>query len=523
MEEILTLIHNNSVSYVSNMDNTNFHRFIKYLQKNGDPNIGIVSLYSDSLKTLHAQLNYQAMANQLVLDKHDKLVEKLVLLDEKALYHHWVNRENINQLDIIIITDSQIFNAYYEMVFKIWQEYENEEMTRLPRLVLLENNYHLINCVFPRTDNNSYSFATKKTKINYGHTYYNRGKIPEEIEIKTGNKKAQHLVLVPSKELIHPLYEKLHKKYKSLEIYSFDDEIMNNNKPKIFNKNEKERIIISTQLCAQFLLFNNLDYIYDCGQYEYNNQLHYSSKRLCDKFKLEAKKEIYRWMPAENYNLLNQSEIFYNDMTDKKYIILSAYYHGHNINTDYERVVIHALERQNLIKAGKIQDSMATIINSPLSINASLLVKEWQFQNLPLFPGLVLAVIIDNYQGRDSLHSQLAEFVAYFENKKNEVDKKLITILEKVVNYYHQYYHFEEGLFNVDNVMAVGKNIIARVYAHDLYHSEEKTSHIYRNTHGKTAIIDQPHSHYPEKFINLRKINNNKGHDVVLFYMVLLE
>ena len=249
-------------------------------------------------------------------------------------------------------------------------------------------------------------------------------------------------------------------------------------------------------------------------------------------------------------------------------MILAAYFYNHDISLDNEEKIINFLERLNLIRAGKVLKRSKYIINSPLSIRAANFINDWGREKLPLFPGLVLATIIDqNKQNllyypsvendqNDPVGSKNPEkmkilpfymeifrkFFAEFNDlatEKSRIDKWcqvnciqaipfnfLIQQLIASVNFYRKIYNFDLGLYETENVISKAMPILCFNYAEKIYESHDKINHIYHDKEGNTAVLDKKrfrHDYffYPERFISLYQLNNNYGHDIVLFYIII--
>ena len=205
MDKILTLIDQNNVTFLQNPCNKEIQDIIQTLNKQEKPVIIFTSINQESLMGLHAQLNYNNIDNQLLIEGDNtnyKLHKKIILCDKEILFNLY-NKDS-NLADIIIFNDSEVYNVYYNLLWQMWKKNKN---IRLPRLVLISQDFTLANYPVERTDTNTYNFDNKLSKIEYGDNNYPRNdrKIIDGIVEKNrleNNEIYQELVIVPHKRFI---------------------------------------------------------------------------------------------------------------------------------------------------------------------------------------------------------------------------------------------------------------------------------------------------------------------------------
>tara|TARA_R110001632_G_scaffold32520_3_gene84071 strand:- start:331 stop:2094 length:1764 start_codon:yes stop_codon:yes gene_type:complete len=575
MDKILTLIHQNNVTFLQNPCNKEIQDIIQTLHKQEKPVIIFTSINQESLMGLHAQLNYNNIDNQMII-KGDNINHKLhkeIILCEKEILFDLYNKDS-NLADIIIFNDSEIDNVYYDLLWQMWKKNKN---IRLPRLVLISQDFTLANYPVESTDKNTYNFDNKLSKIEYSNNNYPRNdrKIIDGILDKNkleNNEIYQELVIVPHKRFIPETLKKLKEKYKSYEIYSFDENIYQSNNAKIFSSPNKHRIIVGLSNVCSLLYFKNLYYIYDSCQMSINfygnNHVFNVSKKTANNTAMEAKQATFRICTQEYFDSFNLVEKIYTDKDIIAKLILSAYCQDRDISIVHEEENIKFLERINLIKAGKVTKRANIIQKSPLGVRASNFICDWEKKKLPLFPALILAVIIDQCKN-NLLYTPTVEndkngakmtkwskndkmvtiymdiflsFISVFKDIETPEDKIhiwcqensihtntfkfLITKLKETINYFRKLYNFELALYKSENVIDKAMPFICFNYSEKLYKSHDKINHIYHDNKGNSSILDKKrfdngHFFFPEKFISLYEINNNNGHNIVLFYIII--
>lgn len=571
MDKILSLVNDNAVTFLHNPNNKEIQDIIKNIAKQENPRIIFTSIHSENLMGLHAQLNYDGIENQLILEQ-GKLNKNIILCDKEVLFKLYVTNNNL--ADIIIFYDSEVENKYYQLIWQLWK---NNSDLRGPRLVLISQDYNLSYCPLEKNKDNSYTFNHKIASIEYSTKNYPRNNkniingIFDKVSLEN-NEIYQELILVPNKRFIPELMKKLKEKYKSYEIYSFDENIYQSHNAKIFSNLEKHRIVISLHHCAALIDFKNLYYIYDSCQtshYFYGNyQVYNISKKTAQKTAKEAKKRTYRICSEDNYDRLNLVEKSYLDKDGIAKLILASYCQDADIDIAHEQEIIEFLERINLIRAGKVTKRAKLVANSPLGVRASNFIHNWESKKLPLFPALILAVIIDQCKN-NLLYTPTVEndknepvgrkmsknektiitymdiFLSFISTFKDiEVEKEkiqkwcqenfvhantfnfLITKLKETIKYYRKFLNFELALYESKNVLKKALPLLCFNYSENIYKSHDKINHIYHDNKGETSVLDKHRFDngsffFPEKFISLYQIETSQGHRIVLFYIII--
>ena len=572
MEEILNIVNEHNVTFINNINNKQIQTLIKTLYAQQKPRILFTALHKESLMCLQAQLKHEKIKSQMILENDSTINSKIFLMDAETLYHYYVRLENRNMADIIIFYDSEVYNDYYHLLWQIWQKYEEKEQ-RLPRLILIEEEYQSETVPFTRSKDNTYVFAKRKRKleIKYGTNDLSLTNIIDKIDFKL---EGQQLLLVPDKRLFFSALKLIREKDKNFPVYTFDENIYQHDKNKIFTPVSKNRLLISTHNCALFLALEKLVAIYDncktSKDFYGNRQIFNISQKTGRHIAKEASKLVYRALDESMFKELNLVESMDTPIDKKAKIVLLAYKMEHDIKISKENTLIEHLERLDFIRAGKVHQSASRWLSLELSLPATAFIREWHCKNLPLFPGLILATLISdcknsllfippteenpnsfiktNYKGiRDDniLIFYLNIFLTFMKDKKDlDLEKAdiqlwcqeyyihaqtfyyLITKLKKVVERSRKIENFELGLFESKNVFVKAKPLIAQTYTDHIYDSHDKVEHIYHNRLGGSAVLDKKRFNsgyffFPEKFISFYKLNNVRGHDIILFYMIL--
>lgn len=573
MDKILNTINNNEITFLNSPTNREIQKLIKCLEEQNKPKIIFTALHDENLKTLSAQLKHNKITNQLLLSKEEKIITNLILCTSDILYYLFLADNNL--ADIIIFYDSEVENNYYYLIWQLWKQ--NKKL-RIPRLIMINQGYQTINYPLEANDENTIKYDEKKIEIKYGKNNYPRNSKLIIDDLLTAIPKIdkkdiyQTLVLVPHKRFISIMVEKLREKIKNTDIYSFDENIYYSTNAKVFSPLDNTRIIVTHHSCATLLHLEKLYNIYDSCQFCYlfygNYQVQKITKKTANHIAREAKKSVYRAVcEDEFFNYLPVEKKYMSENAASK-LVLAAYYYDYDISLHKETEIIKHLERINLIRAGKVTKKSKTVFESPLSVQAGHFVYQWYTKKLPLFPGLILANIIDNCKNnllytptvkkeknepvglknpknKKSIVFYLDIFLRFFtEFKDIKVEKSkiegwcqtnsihaqtfnfLIQQLIIIINYYRKFYNFELALFDSQKVLEKAKPIISFNYSENIYRSHDKINHIYHNNLGETSVLDKKrfsveNFYYPEKFINLYHLNSSSGHNIVLFYLVL--
>lgn len=569
MDKLLSLVDNNNVTFLQNPSNREIQDIIKNLYNQECPRIVFTAIHKENLMGLHAQLNYKRIENQLMLSK-ERMVKNILLCDRNTLYRLYTADNNL--ADIIIFYDSEVDNKEYKLIWEIWKK---STQLRKPRLLLLSRDYQLISCPFEKNKDNSYTFKNNRPEIEYSVNNYPRNSkhiIKGIMEKMRPNSKGifQEMILVPHKRFLAEMTLKLREKFKNYEIYSFDENIYQSYNGKIFSEPKKHRIIVTLHTCSVLLDFKDLYYIYDSCQlssYFFGNyQIYNISKKTGDKVASEAIKKLYRICSQDFYDKFNLVEKSYINNEGIAKLLLTGY--SHDINLEHDKENIELLERLNLIKAGKVTKKAKVIADSPLGIRASNFIYEWGSKKLPLFPAIVLAVIIDQCKnnlvyiplllenkvkdkkinkGEENIITYMNFILSFISTFKDiDVEKEkienwcqknsihintfifLIVKLKEAIYYCRKFLNFDLGLYESKNVLKKALPLLCSCYSEKIYSSHDKINHIYHDNKGVTAILDKHRFTngnfiFPEKFISLYELNNNFGHNIVLFYIIIEE
>jgi len=572
MEEIIGIVNQHNVTFINNINNKQIQTLIKTLYAQQKPRIIFTAIRRESLMCLQSQLNHEKLKSQIIIDSYINMDCKILLMDAETLYNYYVQIENKNIADIIIFYDSEVYNDYYQVLWQIWQNYEDKEQ-RLPRLILIEDDYHSPEIPFDKNKDNSYTFERKKKKleIKYGNNDLSLVNLVSKIDF---NLEGQQLLLVPDKRLFFSTLKLIRDKNKDFPVYTFDENIHKHEKNKIFTPVIKGRLLISTHSCVALLSLENLVAIYDScknsTEFYGNRHIFNISQKTAKHITREASKIVHRSLDENMFKNLKMVESVNTPIDKKAKIVLLAYKIEHDIKISKEKTLITYLEKLDFIRAGKVHQSTSQWLSLELSLPATAFIREWHGKHLPLFPGLVLATIISDcknsllfvppteedikgfikskYIGMidDNLLIFYLNIITTFMKDKKDLDIEkadiqlwcqehyihaqtfyyLITKLRKVIEQGRKIENFKLGLFESKNVFMKAKPLIAQVYTDYIYDSLDKVEHIYHNRLGESAVLDKKrfnsgHFFFPEKFISFYKLNNVKGHDIVLFYMIL--
>jgi hypothetical protein len=577
MEDILEIINKQQISFLSELTNNMIHKLIKNIALQNSPVIFFTALYEENLKCLHAQLNYLNIDNQLLL-REEKILKNIVLINKELLYQYYVKKDNINLADIIIFYNSEVGNSYYQLIYQIYHQYQKLDK-RLPRMILLDEGYINNKTIFTKNNKNSYHYVSKKPEIHYSkkNFYINSPELLNELTSNVNNKEkyAQHLLIVPSKDYFYMASKKIKEKFKDFDVYTFDENIHQNSKNIIFTPlKNKNRIIITVHKCAALINFIDLKYIYDCCQsndiFYGDSFVKYVSQNTANHIAKESKKYVFRACPEKAFRHLEITDNYHLSLEDNSKLILRAYQNDQDVSIDNEDTIVKFLERINLIRAGRVLNRSQNILSIPLGLRAANFIFVWAGKNLPVFPALVLSVIIDQCKNSllyipDTVEDHQEFIMTHYKKTRDDniiifylnilllflTEKKDLNIDKEIIKkwcdknyiYYNtfnhllnkliktviacrNYYNFDLALYDSKNVLDKAKNILMDIYSDDICESYDKIEHIYHDKNANSVILDKKRFNsgyffFPERFISFFKINTPKSHDISLFYLII--
>ena len=176
----------------------------------------------------------------------------------------------------------------------------------------------------------------------------------------------------------------------------------------------------------------------------------------------------------------------------------------------------------------------------------------WKEKNLPLFPGIVLACIVEyfSYNYTYEFVNNKLEFLLeicksyYKEIKTLDTEKKvfkdycnmnnisfqhfknLLNLIKETCMELYNYCSFELGLYNSDNVIKEGIPLISRVYYEDIVDLESNNldNFNYIDTRGSNNILDNKFENkyfdFPQSAVVIDKKRCNKSNNFIIKNMI---
>lgn len=319
-----------------------------------------------------------------------------------------------------------------------------------------------------------------------------------------------------------------------------------------YNTKEKTKIFIMQSNNMIPLPYENIELIYDTYMVSNPQKTNYASKEHLEilktylrkgKIHMMTSKEFFDNSPNFLYKFIPYNDIykFYIEaIRENVYnpdLLLTGYLSPDNLDR-----VKKTLKNLNILNKGKIMVDEKLLFSIPLSLRASLLIYKVieEKKNLPLFPFIVLATIIDTFRG--NIESKDEDPLIYYLDlwldfckefgdlkvekdklrewtKQNEINCYLFeNILNKVIEIYQilsKKMIIDIGIFNRDNLMKKSLKYLERSYKEFLFHLKDKQEYIYTNGKEETKL-KRYQDKYPEKVISFFQ-----DKEEITFYTIL--
>jgi hypothetical protein len=556
----------------------NSNNFDYKLEDYGERKVGIVLTNKTRVNILSKILNFNIVNSEEELFS----IEKRNLVNSQVLSKSFVeNNDHINSFDVLIfdLIDNQDF--YFHIIFKILNLRVVKKEGRIPEVVVINHSETIENIPLSIDKVFENKINKKEIKIKYSKNPYRikerwdmLSEISEEI-IKTKLEGGIILVITPGIRESDFFIRKLkNARREDLESYLLDENIHKTKfcRSKIYNKiKEKTTVLVTDANNLLPLPYENIEIIYDCYLYSRGDTISYNSRERSNLLKnyIFKRGEINIMTSEEFYN---KSPIFlppfvpYHDLY-RYYILIvrSAKYRPEILfNSLISEVKIREIgqtlkdlnivDRKRIIGTtqyteGKILIDENILFSIPLSFRSAFIIYKVikSVSNLPLFPFIVLASIIDITKGNfykveDPLIFYLnkwLDFTKEFKDldvKRDEVqgwckmhglDYRIFNdLLEKVKEVYsvlNKRYDIEIGLFNVENLMKKSIKFLEKVYKEYIFHRKDKINHIYTNKQVEVKLNKPEGFRYPEQVISFYQQKNNKKGEMnqISFYTIL--
>lgn len=441
---------------------------------------------------------------------NDNKFEKLnIITSELASLLLIENDSFFNNFNLVIINIIKNKDLYTDIILKIYSlKYSTDRA--LPKLeiynytknvrnlymeiknIKVENNYKKIDTKFLEKDKNLNSL------------------------IKFEKYKGDFiLILTDNKEDYYKLFRD--KKYRIINFKRNED---------LGSREEKINIIIIERIIP--LPYENIKLVInDC----------FSSSENLELLKnyIQKEGEIYTLKNIEEFKKL---PIFNYPYFDKE--SLYKYYIKILNNQAYEPLsvldrypveeTVETLSKLHIIDKNKVLIDSDLLFKIGLTFKASLVLYRLikKYNELPLFPFIVLSVLIDKKLPYLTILNFLklweifsSEFLSLevekikIENflEKQDFDSKLfLEILETIKDVYKRLYldlEIKLGLYETSNLLKISKDVLIEVYRDDIYYLYDRNDYLYTNNQKILSLDYESKEDYPETVVSF-KIDKNK-------------
>ena len=555
----------------------NSNNFDYNLEKYGEKIIGIVLTGKIKIDILSKILKDFNIVNN---EEDLKSIEKRNLVNSKVLSKSFIeNNDHINSFDVLIfdLIDNQDF--YFHIIFKILNLRAVKKEGRIPEIIVINHSDTLENIPLNTDKVLENKIRKNEIKVNYSNSPYRireRWEMLTEIYekvIKTKLEEGIILVVTPGVRESEFLIRKIkNAKREDLESYLLDENI---HKTKFgrFNTKNKTTVLVTDANNLLPLPYENIEIIYDCYMRSNFNgdSISYSSR--------ERSEMLNNYIFKEGEINIMTSEEFYN----KSPIFLPPFIPYHDLYRYYILIVrsakyrpeilfnslvsetkikeigqtlkdLNIVDRKRIVGTnqyteGKILIDENILFSIPLSFRPAFIIYKVikSYSNLPLFPFIVLASIIDITKGNfysveDPLIFYLNTWLNFtkefkdLEVERNEIqdwcklnglDYRIFNaLLEKVREVYDalsKKYDIEIGLFNVENLMKKSIKFLEKVYKEYVFHRKDKINNIYTNKQEEVKLVKPEKFKYPDQVISFYQNRNNKKGEMnqIVFYTIL--
>ena len=450
---------------------------------------------------------------------------------------------------------------------------------RIPEIIVINHSDTLENIPLNTDKVLENKIRKNEIKVNYSNSPYRireRWEMLTEIYekvIKTKLEEGIILVVTPGVRESEFLIRKIkNAKREDLESYLLDENI---HKTKFgrFNTKNKTTVLVTDANNLLPLPYENIEIIYDCYMRSNFNgdSISYSSR--------ERSEMLNNYIFKEGEINIMTSEEFYN----KSPIFLPPFIPYHDLYRYYILIVrsakyrpeilfnslvsetkikeigqtlkdLNIVDRKRIVGTnqyteGKILIDENILFSIPLSFRPAFIIYKVikSYSNLPLFPFIVLASIIDITKGNfysveDPLIFYLNTWLNFtkefkdLEVERNEIqdwcklnglDYRIFNaLLEKVREVYDalsKKYDIEIGLFNVENLMKKSIKFLEKVYKEYVFHRKDKINNIYTNKQEEVKLVKPEKFKYPDQVISFYQNRNNKKGEMnqIVFYTIL--
>lgn len=505
------------------------------------------------------------------------------ILDQKEIINLML-KKNSKLPSILIINNLEDNSIDNYIIMNLWIHiFETRE--RAPLLLIFSNTESTVETPFDFNKNNTFYVREKKCKniIYYEKDIFNKNydeiikNLSQTITYYHNNIKRDRnstwLVFLSSKKECNKLYYTIKKVIKEAEII-----MINNNTEKsiidnITNNGKYRKIIIT---CVYRLDFKNVDAVFDsmlgCNICEnssgnkyniveyvtkeeslirsnYINNLHNKSfcLRIC-KEKFFNSLYLYKVTEIIKFSFLD----YYLLLRKNKDIDISKFYPS--IDKEKIKDITYFLVNLSLLNKNlNITKKGSQVLDiTSLNIKNSLIIVLWKEKGLPLFPGIVLACIIEyfSYNYTYELVNNKLEFLLetcknyYKEIKTLDTEKKifkdycnmnnisfqhfknLLNLIKNTCIVMYNYTSFELGLYNIENVIKEAIPIITRVYYENIVDLESNNLEVFKyiDIKGNNNTLDtkfiNKYFDFPQSAIVIDRKRSNKEEEFVIKNMI---
>lgn len=544
MDHILTKLFENPVVCVKGNNASNLLHKITEVVSNADSSSTFAYICVHHKKNIVKHF----LPSKIKVFSHHEALECLV--------------ENKSFASIIYLDNLENYTLHDYLVMSFWARNYNSHSKVNGRLVLFCNGQNVINTPFLLE--HKYLVNDSKVNIEYYTTNFvgkDKHKLNENIEYIVRKKheenpvkkkeKSTYVVYADSDQECNKLYYIL-RSLENVIVYMINSKTESHVLKRINLSREGKRSIVVTNMTE--LHFDNVkgifDSMYTCVKQEdssNNKQIQsmLSSQTICTK-KAHFNNTGFcvRMCQEDFYDTLHQTNVSEVTKFDWYKTFLLLYVNKIKADEIFDR-------ESNFEKIGLtnkllcdldliyVNDKSFTLTNKGifvhnfkhLNVKNSTFLKLWMEKELPIFPGLVAACILQNYSyyynnNTDKFMYLLETCNKYFENngqlnmnnikdfcKAHSISKQnfqllLQNIIDSVM-YIKDHHQLELGLYKAKNVYAKSKQLLRKVYYQDIVSIHDKVNKTYKDINGienvfSKQILESDFS-YPKKMIVMKR------------------
>ena len=497
-------------------------------------------------------------------------------------------KKNSKLPSVLLLSNLEDNSVNNYIIMNLWlYVYQNRESA--PLLLMFSNNESIIDTPFEFNKNNTYYVKdylyNKKNIIYYEKDIFYKNyeelikKLSQNIiyyhENIKSTKNSSWLVFLSSKKECNKLYYNIKKSIKEAEIIMINNETEKNIIDNINNNYRNRKIIIT---CIYRLDIQNVDAVFDsmigCNICENSSENKFNTVEYITKNESKIRCNYINNFHNKNFCLRMCKEKFFNTLylykvpEMIKFSLLETYLTIKK-NKDIDISSFYpAIEKEKLarIESKLINLSLLTKnslitkkgkevldINN-LSIKNALFILLWREKKLPLFPGIIVACIIENfsynytydfvnnkleyllemcknyYKEIKTLHTEKKVFKDYcnMNNISFQHFKNLLNLIKETCIEMYNYNNFELGLYDIENVVKESIPIISRIYYDQIIELEDNDLNnfnyldIYANINTLDVKFENKYFDFPQVAVVIDGKKCNKEQKYIVKNMITI-